>query len=124
MAALSVFGDALRRAMVLATTIRRLKDGGILLVDEVDTGFHVSVLERVFQWIVRVARQWNVQVVATTQSLEAIDATAAAVAGGKRDLVIFQLDQTAEGTTAQRIDADLLRRLRWERALDVRRRGT
>jgi hypothetical protein len=119
-APLSVFGDALRRVVLLAGTILSLEAGGILLVDEVETGLHVSVLERVFRWIASTSRQLNVQVVATTQSLEAVDAMAAACADGKPDLVAYHLNQTAEETRVKRIDADLLLRLRRERALDVR----
>ncbi len=41
-APLSIFGDALRRAVLLAGTIHTLKGGGVLLIDEVETGIHVS----------------------------------------------------------------------------------
>ena len=115
-APLSVFGDALQRAVVLAETIISLRDGGILLIDELETGVHVSVLERLCRWVARVSAQMNVQVVATTQSLEAIDAMARATAGGYRELVAFHLDQTAEETRVKRMEADLLVRLRSERA--------
>ena len=119
-APLSVFGDALRRAVLLAGTMLSLKDGGILLVDEIETGIHVSALERVFRWIASISRQLNVQVVATTHSLEAVDAVASASSTGHSDLVTFHLDQTEQNTEVKRIDADLLMRLRSERGLDVR----
>jgi AAA15 family ATPase/GTPase len=119
-APLSVFGDALRRAVLLAAMIVSLKDGGILLIDEVETGFHVSVLERVFRWIAGISRQLDVQIVATTQNLEAVDAMAVSTADGKTDLVAYHLDQTMAETQVKRIDGDLLRRLRRERGLDVR----
>jgi AAA15 family ATPase/GTPase len=119
-APLSVFGDALRRVVLLAGTILSLRAGGILLLDEVETGLHVSVLERVFRWTASISRQQNVQVVATTQSLEAVDAMAASAAYAKPDLVAFHLNQTAEDTLVRRIDAEMLLRLRRERALDVR----
>ncbi len=119
-APLSIFGDALRRAVLLAGTIPALQDGGVLLIDEIETGIHASKLSRVLGWLAKVARDLHVQVVATTHSLEAVDAIALATQDTAPDLVTFHLDQTDERTTVKRIDADLLSRLRRERALDVR----
>ena len=119
-APLSVFGDALRRAVLLAGTIPSLKGGGVLLIDEIETGIHASKLNRVLGWLAEVARELRVQVVATTHSLEAVDAIAHAIQATAPDLVTFHLDQTKEQTTVKRIDAGLLSRLRSERGLDVR----
>jgi energy-coupling factor transporter ATP-binding protein EcfA2 len=119
-APLSVFGDATRRAVLMAGTIPSLKGGGVLLIDEIETGIHASKLNRVLGWLARVARELRVQVVATTHSLEAVDAIALAIQDTAPDLVTFHLDQTKEQTTVKRIDADLLSRLRSERGLDVR----
>lgn len=119
-APLSVFGDALRRAVLLAGTLLSLKDGGILLIDEIDTGIHVNVLKRVFDWLTNVARSLNVQIVATTHSLEAVDAMALSAGDAPGNLVTFHLDQTEQETRVKRIDGELLLRLRRERGLDVR----
>jgi len=119
-APLSVFGDALRRAVLLAGTIFSLKDGGILLIDEIETGIHISKLHRIFAWLIQIARQLHVQVVATTHSLEAVDALALSTLDGHSDLVTYHLDQTEGETRTKRIDGDLLHRLRSERGLDVR----
>jgi energy-coupling factor transporter ATP-binding protein EcfA2 len=119
-APLSVFGDALRRAVLLAATTLSLKDGGVLLIDEIETGIHVSTLKRVLAWLTRVARDLRVQVVATTHSLEALDAIAIAAGDAAPDLVTFHLDRLEERTRVKRIDRDLLLRLRHERGLDVR----
>jgi AAA domain, putative AbiEii toxin, Type IV TA system len=119
-APLSIFGDALRRAVLLAGTLLSLKDGGILLIDEIETGIHVTALQRVFGWLTDVARKLNVQVVATTHSLEAVDAMALSAGEALGDLVTFHLDQTEQETRVKRIDGELLLRLRRERGLDVR----
>ena len=119
-APLSIFGDALRRAVLLAGTIYSLKGGGILLIDEIETGLHVSLLQRVFKWLAKVAGELRVQVVATTHSLEAIDAIALAIPDRASDLVTFHLEQTEDGTRTKRIGGELLLRLRRERGLDVR----
>jgi hypothetical protein len=119
-APLSVFGDALRRAVLLASTLFSLKDGGLLLIDEIETGIHVSVLQPVFQWLTRTAIDLDVQIVATTHSLEAVDAIAIAVGKSSDFLVTYHLLQTEQETQVKRIDGELLLRLRRERGLDVR----
>ena len=117
---LSIFGDGLRRVVLLAGTIPALKDGGVLLIDEIEAGIHVSALQRVFEWLAKMARELRVQVVATTHSLEAVDAIAQASPDGLPDLVTYHLEQTEQETKVRRIDGELLTRLRRERALDVR----
>ena len=118
-APLSVFGDALRRVVLLATTITSLRKG-ILFIDEIETGLHVSALPRVLGWLIAMAERSDIQVVATTHSLEAVDALLAGTVEPHRNLVAFHLDQTPENTWARRFDQDLLLRLRHERGLDVR----
>jgi AAA15 family ATPase/GTPase len=120
-APLSIFGDATRRAVLLAATLLSLKDGGVLLIDEVEAGIHVNALARVFEWLVKTARILNVQVFVTTHSLEAVDALITAQsAHEENDVVAFHLDQTADKTLCKRFSGDLLQRLRFERGLDVR----
>lgn len=119
-APLSVFGDALRRAVLLASTIHMLKDGGILLIDELETGIHISALERVFRWLSAAASQYRVQIVATTHSLEAVDAIASSMKDQIDDLATFHLEQGDDETGVKRIRGELLLRIRRDRGLDVR----
>jgi energy-coupling factor transporter ATP-binding protein EcfA2 len=119
-APLSVFGDGLRRAVLLASTLLTLRGGGILLIDEIETGIHVSALQRVFAWLTESARNLRVRIFATTHSLEAVDAIVSAGSDGPSDIVSYHLEQTASETRVKRIEGDLLLRLRRERALDVR----
>lgn len=119
-APLSIFGDALRRAVLLATTLPTLRDGGVLLIDEIETGIHISALQRVISWLVRVARSMGVQVVATTHSLEAVDALVGADPQNVDDIVTFHLEQTEAETKVKRTAGELLYRLRYEGGLDVR----
>ena len=118
-APLSVFGDALRRAVLLASTIQTLA-GGVLLVDEMETGIHVSALKKVFAWLAKAARRFEVQIIATTHSLEAVDAVCESVDGHVDNLVTFHINQNNETTTVKRIAGEMLLRLRRERGLDVR----
>jgi len=117
---LSIFGDALRRAVLLATTILSFDEGGILFIDEIETGIHVHAIRRVFSWLARIAMSRSVQVFVTTHSLEAIDAILFGTPDAQHEVVAFHLDQRTGQTTAKRFDGDLLTRLRRDRGIDVR----
>ncbi|MFI3190628.1 hypothetical protein BCS42_07715 [Crenothrix sp. D3] len=119
-APLSVFGDATRRAVLLTSTLLSIKAGGVLLIDEVEVGIHVTALANVFSWLVKAARELNVQVFVTTHSLEALDAIIFSDSDHAEDIVVFRLIQTEEKTLSKRFSGDLLHRLRSERGLDVR----
>lgn len=110
----------MRRCVLLAATLPRLKNGAILLIDEVETGIHVKTLGCVFQWLIELARQLDVQVFVTTHSLEALDALILAPSAQQGDAVAFQLARSEQSTTAKRFGGDLLLRLRQERGLDLR----
>lgn len=64
---LSRFGEGLRRLLGIALELCR---GGmdLLLIDEIDTGLHHSVLEQLWRALVLLARELNVQIFATTHS--------------------------------------------------------
>jgi ABC-type transporter Mla maintaining outer membrane lipid asymmetry ATPase subunit MlaF len=128
LAPLSIFGDAMRRAVLLASTLSSLPAGGVLLMDEAEAGIHVGAQQRFFAWILQMAKQRQVQVFMTTHSLEALDALLMAMpeeAAGD-EVVVFRLhhDQAQEPTSDQvqvkRFAGDLLHRLRFDRGLDVR----
>ncbi len=52
-APLTIFGDAIRRTVLLANAIPALRDGGVLLIDGIEVGFHVNELQRVFAWLTK-----------------------------------------------------------------------
>jgi energy-coupling factor transporter ATP-binding protein EcfA2 len=114
---LSAFGDGLRRVVMIALTLPSVEDG-VLLIDEIETAIHISVLNEVFQWLSAACRQYNIQLFATTHSLEAVDALLSAYSKSYNGLVAYQLGQTGE--PVKRFSGELLNRLRSERGLDVR----
>lgn len=117
---LSAFGDGLRRVLLIALALPDVAEGGVLLIDEVETAVHVSVLGEVFRWLVEASRRQKVQVVVTTHSLEALDAILAADTTTEEDVVAYRLSRAEGGVVVKRFGEDLLRRLRNERGLDVR----
>lgn len=119
---LSVFGDAMRRSMLLASTLSSLPPGGVLLIDEAEAGIHVEAQEKFFSWLLRAARSRGIQIFMTTHSLEALDAmlTGAPPDSGGDGMVVYQLKRDLSGVATKRFAGDLLHRLRFERGLDVR----
>jgi len=55
---------------------------GVVLIDEIENGIHYAVLPKVWRAIGEAAREFNVQVFATTHSLECIMAAHRAFSGG------------------------------------------
>lgn len=68
-------GDGIWRMLALAIALSQAKDG-LLLVDEIDTGLHHTVLADLWRLIVESAEALNVQVFATTHSLDCINSLA------------------------------------------------
>jgi hypothetical protein len=64
-------GDGIWRLLVMAIAIAQCKDG-ILLIDEIDTGLHYSVMADMWKLIYGAARELNAQVFATTHSNDCI----------------------------------------------------
>ena len=69
---LGSFGDGVRRLMSLALSLSRVS-GGTLLVDEIDTGLHYSVMADMWKLVVKKSIESNVQVFATTHSWDCIE---------------------------------------------------
>lgn len=69
-------GDGLWRMLGLALAIATA-EGGVLLVDEIDTGLHVTVMDRMWRLINEASRRLSVQVFATTHSRDCYESLAA-----------------------------------------------
>ena len=115
---LSAFGDGVRRLLFMALTIAKLKDG-ILLIDELETAIHTEALLSSFSWLVKWCREMNIQLFATTHSLETVDAMLNA-SKLRNDLVLYRLYQKDMQTQAIRIDQVKLTRVRENLGLEVR----
>jgi hypothetical protein len=71
-------GDGLRRLLTLALHLVPAR-GGTLLLDEIDTGLHHSVMVRMWRLVIETAQRLDIQVIATTHSLDCIEALATCV---------------------------------------------
>lgn len=72
---LGSLGDGTRRLLALAIYMARAA-GGILLIDEVDTGLHYTAMESMWRFVIQSARRLDVQVFATSHSGDCVRALA------------------------------------------------
>ncbi len=70
------YGDGMRRLLALSLSLVRAS-GGFLLIDEIDTGLHWTVMEEMWNLVVDAAVSSSIQVFATTHSLDCINGLAA-----------------------------------------------
>ena len=70
---INVMGDGMYRLLAIILAISTQQDG-ILLIDEIDTGLHYSTQEVLWNVIFKSAKKFNVQIFASTHSLECIKA--------------------------------------------------
>ncbi|HKV38230.1 MAG TPA: ATP-binding protein [Blastocatellia bacterium] len=68
-------GDGMWRMLAIAIAITQCK-GGVLLVDEIDTGLHYTVMSDMWRLISGAAKELDVQVFATTHSFDCIHSLA------------------------------------------------
>jgi len=115
---LSAFGDGVRRLLFIALTLVKV-EGGVLLIDEIETAIHTVALGSSFAWIVKWCQLLDVQLFATTHSLEAIDAMLEA-SDSETDLVLYRLEKKESQTKAIRLERERLQRLREDLGQEVR----
>jgi energy-coupling factor transporter ATP-binding protein EcfA2 len=94
-------GDGMWHLLALAMSITQCR-GTVLLVDEIDTGLHYSVMTQMWQLILSVAKEFDVQVFATTHSFDCVESLAYASAG-------------LEDVTVQRIEAGKRKAIPYDR---------
>jgi len=75
-------GDGMRRLLRISVGLQVSK-GGLLAVDEIENGFHYSVMKNVWEAVAVAARKLDVQVFATTHSEECIRSAHEAFSGSE-----------------------------------------
>jgi hypothetical protein len=118
LAPVSTFGDGVRRLLHIALKLVSVR-GGILLIDELESTIHTEALQNSFGWLVKWCKEMDIQLFATTHSLEAVDALLEATEY-ESDLVLYRLEQKELKTRVVRHDWNRLKRLREELGQEVR----
>jgi AAA15 family ATPase/GTPase len=68
---INLMGEGIQRLLCVITSIAATA-GGFILIDELDNGLHYSALRILWKGILQAAREYDVQIVATTHSVEAL----------------------------------------------------
>ncbi|MGD1863598.1 MAG: ATP/GTP-binding protein [Phormidesmis sp.] len=118
LAPLDTFGDGIRRLLHIALKVVRVK-GGVLLIDEIESTIHTEALQSSYYWLAKWCEEMDVQLFATTHSLEAVDALLD-VTNSQDDLVLFRLEPSIGKTKVTRHDWSRLKILREELGQEVR----
>lgn len=66
---IEIFGDGVARLMYLIVSIAARKDG-LLMIDEIERGFHYSTFDKLWEVIINAAKVYNCQLILTTHSYE------------------------------------------------------
>ena len=101
---LGSYGDGMRRLLALSLSLIQTAEG-VLLVDEIDTGLHWTVMEEMWQLVIDTARLNSIQVFATTHSEDCIRGLASLVES-RPDL--------AQNVSVQKIERSLKKAVRFD----------
>ncbi len=85
-------GDGIWRLLGIALALVHAH-GGVLLVDEIDTGLHYSVLVDVWRLVLETARRLDVQVFATTHSRDCYEALAAVTEPNRTEISLQRIER-------------------------------
>jgi AAA15 family ATPase/GTPase len=68
---INVMGDGIRRILSLIVTVANFPNGCVL-IDEIENGFHYKSIEVMWKAIFETSKEFNVQIFATTHSMECV----------------------------------------------------
>ncbi|HEX2205709.1 MAG TPA: AAA family ATPase [Longimicrobium sp.] len=93
---LQTMGDGINRVFGIALAMVQAR-GGVVLIDEVENGLHFTVQDEVWRAIFALARELNVQVLATTHSWDSIVGFQYAANMSEEEGMLYRLERTPEG---------------------------
>ena len=116
---LNMYGDGMKKAILLMSAVIKAKDG-MLLLDEFETAIHTSAMDKVFKWILKTCVKLNVQVFLTSHSMEAIDKVLNCSEYLQEDMAVYTLYKDQEGNSVRRMSAQNALKLKNEMGLELR----
>ena len=103
---LAALGDGLGRAARLFTGMIHVA-GGVLMVDEIENGFHHSAVPKIWEALDELSRDFGVQVFATTHSYECVESAYSAL--GDRGFTLHRVESNESGNRCVTYTPDALR---------------
>lgn len=71
---IQVLGDGIRKIISILINIYKVRNGGILLIDEIDNGLHYKSMPTLWKSILSMTRKYDVQLFATTHNIDSLRA--------------------------------------------------
>ena len=91
---LGSLGDGVWRMLTLAIMLTRCADG-MLFIDEIDTGLHYTAMNDMWRMIYATAKQFNIQVFASTHSYDCVQSLATicqSTEGAGQDVALHRIE--------------------------------
>ena len=103
-------GDGLYRLLYILLTIMANPDS-IILIDEIETGFHYTMYETLWQLVAEAVVENNCQIIATTHSYECIENAISGInkAGFETRFCMYRIEHSNGENRAIRYDEELAR---------------
>ena len=103
-------GDGMNRLLFIMLSIIE-NPNSIILIDEIENGFHYSMYPTIWEAIANAAQKSNCQVIATTHSYECVAGAVEGIekADMKDNFCFFRLAQEKNGRRAYRFSSDVIR---------------
>lgn len=107
---LKVAGDGLNKLLFIILAIL-VNQNAIILIDEIETGFHYSTYVQLWETIAKAAQESRCQIIASTHSYECIVCAIDGMerAGTENDFCYFRVDKKGTKNFAYRYSSELLR---------------
>lgn len=116
---LNVYGDGMKKAILLMSAVLKAQNG-ILLLDEFETAIHTSAMERTFRWILETCLKLNVQVFLTSHSKEAIDKVLKCSENVKSNTSLYTLYKEEDKIAVRRLSGEKAIEVQDEMGLELR----
>ena len=114
----NLLGEGALRTLEIALSVAQIEDG-VLLIDEVENGLHYTVLSAFFDQLHRLSERYDVQVFATTHSLECVKAAHVGLGPVGQKFTYHRIGKRQGRARAVYYDDDMLRTA-FELGLEIR----
>ncbi|WP_296647935.1 AAA family ATPase [Romboutsia sp. 13368] len=113
------FGDSIKKIFTLGSALVSSK-GGILLVDEIESAVHKNHINKMFDIIIKLCKEYKIQLICTTHSLEAIDSIILSLGNEIDSLSCFRIELYDNKTYYTKFSGNKLKDIRNLLGQDVR----
>ena len=98
---ISTLGDGFCRVALMVTGMVSSDAGKLLIVDEIDSGLHRSVMRGLWESVLKLSRQYDFQVFCSTHNEEMLRQTLPAFSDEPDALRVYRIDRSTDGKVSQ-----------------------